>query len=92
MPGLEILSETLASVPILQAPWLVNHELIAASPRHDPSQKVVPKKQVVIPTTPSYVPTHVKQVKTTQPKDMKAAKESRAQGKKDAKARKLQKE
>lgn len=34
------------------------------------------------------VPTHVKQVKTSAPKDMKAAKEARSQGRSTAKAKK----
>ena len=36
---------------------------------------------------PAYIPTHVKQLKTTAPKDMRAAKERRVAERKEAKAR-----
>ncbi|KAJ6621191.1 hypothetical protein B0H10DRAFT_2019173 [Mycena sp. CBHHK59/15] len=43
------------------------------------------------PTQQRLIPTHVKQLRTTAPKDMKAAKELRAEGKAAAKARKKSK-
>lgn len=39
--------------------------------------------------TPSLIPTHIKHLRTTAPKDMKEAKEARMQGKATAKKRKL---
>jgi hypothetical protein len=39
----------------------------------------------------AYIQTHIKQVQTTAPRDMKAAKEARVRGKADAKARRSQK-
>lgn len=60
------------SVPTVIAPWI-----IASTPSIMSKQKM--------PTNYQFVPTHIKQLRTTAPKDMKAAKELRAKGRSEAK-------
>ncbi|KAJ7110049.1 hypothetical protein C8R44DRAFT_884056 [Mycena epipterygia] len=71
-PGLAAFTSILDSVPTLTAPWLTSLA---------PSAKAVQQRQQLIPT-------HVKQLRTTAPKDMKIAKQLRAEGKAAARARK----
>ncbi|KDQ20194.1 hypothetical protein BOTBODRAFT_184155 [Botryobasidium botryosum FD-172 SS1] len=46
------------------------------------------KARWLVPSTTEFVPTHIKQLRTTQPKDLRASKEKRAQGRAEAKAKK----
>ena len=64
----------MGSVPDVVAPWLVGSDgdgLLAKKPAPNVA----------------FVPTHIKQLKTTAPKDMRDAKASRQKGRADAKQR-----
>ncbi|KAI4528304.1 hypothetical protein K525DRAFT_184618 [Schizophyllum commune Loenen D] len=79
-PGLTSLADTLDAVPTLAAAWLACK----------PHTRSLPSRSANAPRSsamPAYIPTHVKQVKTTAPKDMRAAKERRVAERKEAKAR-----
>ncbi|KAL1708799.1 hypothetical protein EV121DRAFT_196220 [Schizophyllum commune] len=79
-PGLTSLADTLDAVPTLAAAWLTCK----------PHTRSLPFKSANAPRSsamPAYIPTHVKQLKTTAPKDMRAAKERRVTERKEAKAR-----
>ena len=73
-PDLEAFQSLLDSVPVLRASWL-------AQPKHTSNSN--PGELGA-----SLIPTHIKQLRTTVPKDMKAAKEQRTKGRAEAKRRK----
>ena len=73
-PDLEAFQSLLDSVPVLRASWLSQPEHASNS---DPGE-----------LSASLVPTHIKQLRTTVPKDMKAAKEQRTKARTEAKRRK----
>ena len=73
-PDLESFQSLLDSVPVLRAAWLSQPERASDS---NPGE-----------SGSSLVPTHIKQLRTTVPKDMKAAKAQRAEGRAGAKRRK----
>ncbi|KAF9654187.1 hypothetical protein BDM02DRAFT_3074706, partial [Thelephora ganbajun] len=73
-PDLEAFQSLLDSVPVLRASWL-------SQPEHTSNSN--PGKLGAF-----LVPTHIKQLRTTVPKDMKAAKEQRTKGRAEAKRRK----
>ncbi|TRM66095.1 hypothetical protein BD626DRAFT_486711 [Schizophyllum amplum] len=80
-PRLSQLDDMLTSVPTLAAAWLACK----------PHVRSVPSKSTTIPTqlaAPAYIPTHVKQLRTTAPTDMRAAKEQRTRERKEVKERK----
>lgn len=77
------LSTLLESVPLVVAPWLVTAPLRAEVVR--PADGPPPKQLRTAET--SLVATHIKQLRTTAPKDMRAAKELRAKGRAEAKAK-----
>lgn len=73
-PDLEAFQSLLDSVPVLRASWL-------SQPEHTPNSH--PGKLGAL-----LVPTHIRQLRTTVPKDMKASKEQRTKGRAEAKRRK----
>lgn len=77
------LAALLESVPLVVAPWLATTPLRTQVAY---SADGPPPKQLRTGET-SLVPTHIKQLRTTAPKDMRAAKELRAKGRAEAKAK-----
>jgi len=75
-PDLEAFQSLLDSVPVLRASWLSQPEHTSNSDRGDGELGAL------------LVPTHIKQLRTTVPKDMKASKEQRTKGRREAKRRK----
>ena len=73
-PDLEAFQSLLDSVPPLRASWLTQPEHTS---NFDPGELGA-----------FWIPTHIKQLRTTAPKDMKAAKEQRTKGRAEAKRRK----
>ena len=73
-PDLEAFQPLLDSVPVLRASWLTQSEHTSHSNLGELGALLVP--------------THIKQLRTTVPKDMKAAKEQRTKGRAAAKRRK----
>jgi ribonuclease P/MRP protein subunit POP3 len=73
-PDLEDFQSLLGSVPAFRASWL--------------SPSVLPSNPITGALDPLLVPTHIKQLRTTMPKDMKASKEQRTKGRAGAKRRK----
>lgn len=73
-PDLEDFLSLLDSVPVLRASWL-------SQPEHTSNSN--PDELGTL-----LVPTHIKQLRTTVPKDMKASKEQRTKGRAEAKRRK----
>ena len=77
-PDLEAFRSLLDSVPILRAPWLTQPEHTS---RSNPGELGT-----------LLVPTHIKQLRTTVPKDMRAAKEQRTKGRGEAGRRRKERE
>ena len=73
-PDLEAFLFLLDSVPVLRASWL-------SQPEHTSNSSPGELGALLIPT-------HIKQLRTTAPKDMKASKEQRTKGRAEAKRRK----
>jgi ribonuclease P/MRP protein subunit POP3 len=75
-PDLEAFQPLLGSIPVLRASWLLQ-------PEHASNSN---------PGGQPLVPTHIKQLRTTVPKDMKASKEQRTHGRAEAKRMKKERE
>ena len=73
-PDLDSFQSLMDSVPVLRAAWL-------SQPEHTSNSNPGGEGALLVPT-------HIKQLSTTVPKDMKAAKEQRAKGRAEAKRRK----
>jgi len=73
-PDLEAFQSLLDSVPVLRASWLSQPEHTSKSAPGDVGALLIP--------------THIKQLRTTVPKDMRAAKEQRTKARAEAKRRK----
>ncbi|KAG8899701.1 hypothetical protein FRB99_006495 [Tulasnella sp. 403] len=71
-PGLDCLDSLLPSIPVLQADWLT----------------VQPASTAPTLQKTNYVPTHIKHIRTTAPKDIRQAKKKRSEERSEAKARK----
>ncbi|KAI5119771.1 hypothetical protein M0805_009242 [Coniferiporia weirii] len=81
----DTLATLLSSVPLVAAHWLIGpadlppHSTLKATSTALPKRTTVPRRHLE--------PTHIKQLRTTAPKDMRAAKAQRAKGRADAKAK-----
>jgi len=73
-PELDAFQSLLDSVPVLRAAWL-------SQPEHTSNSNPGELGALLVPT-------HIKQLSTTVPKDMKAAKDQRANSRAEAKRRK----
>ena len=70
----------MSSVPHVRAPWLVGLE---GNPRE--LQSRADTSRVAHRSKGAFEPTHIKQLSTTAPKDMRAARALRAKGRNEAK-------
>ncbi|KAH8111900.1 hypothetical protein DFH11DRAFT_1690154 [Phellopilus nigrolimitatus] len=86
----ESLRSLLCSVPPVVAPWLTG---IAVPPSRSTQKKskIEPPRRAQV-LHKRLEPTHIKQLRTTAPKDMRAAKAQRAKGRAEAKAKRKAKE
>ncbi|KAL5519613.1 POP3 [Sanghuangporus vaninii] len=92
----EILSQHLSSVETIVAPWLMGFgaaaaPVLSASTTPKTKPKTIPPERVRL-LRRRLEPTHIKQLRTTAPKDMRAAKALRAKGRALAKEERKAKE
>ncbi|KAF8331401.1 uncharacterized protein EI90DRAFT_3057834 [Cantharellus anzutake] len=85
--GMDRLSEACSPLPILSAPWLVSPERLGTKGPKTPGLS----DEARLHGSPSapLLPTCIKQIRTTAPKDMRAAKEARIRGRAEAKAKRI---
>lgn len=84
----EILAPLIASVPAVVSPYLVG--TLAFRPllqRLDPEAKTKSKRPEPVTIPKALIPTHVKHLKTTAPKDMRSAKLARSKARAAARAK-----
>ncbi|EJC98642.1 uncharacterized protein FOMMEDRAFT_170883 [Fomitiporia mediterranea MF3/22] len=84
------LTSLLSSVDAVVAPWLAGVADLPMSSNASNSKSILPRRIDVL--RGRLEPTHIKQLRTTAPKDMRAAKALRAKGRAEAKAKRRARE